>query len=170
MIGYLRTMDNQPGDGLRSGDRFFRGVIDNFPSDLLCGMLRALVATWRKEFPPEEATKDVMAVLEACANRIEYLGGALEAHNRCLHSPAAADERPAQAASGRIVAGKSAACACGWKRPLISITTPSGAAPAEDLIPAYLCPQCEAGYVPVEIDQQTALRILRDLYRLSVGP
>jgi hypothetical protein len=54
-------------------------------------------------------------------------------------------------------------CACGWQRPLISVTTLAGKAPPADVVPVYHCPQCGRGYVPDEVSEAVALRILRDL-------
>jgi hypothetical protein len=54
-------------------------------------------------------------------------------------------------------------CACGWLRPVIAITTRSGAPPREALIPIYACPKCGKSYVPDEIPEATARAILRSL-------
>jgi hypothetical protein len=52
-------------------------------------------------------------------------------------------------------------CACGWERPVISITTREGTPPREDLIPVYTCPRCGQHYMPDEISPDVAQRILR---------
>jgi len=54
-------------------------------------------------------------------------------------------------------------CGCGWERPLISLTTLEGPAPPANVIPVYTCPRCGASYVPDEIPDEVARRILRDL-------
>lgn len=58
-------------------------------------------------------------------------------------------------------------CACGWERPLISLTTEEGFPPPAHVIPVYHCPRCGAGYVAAEISEERARRILRDLDRLG---
>lgn len=54
-------------------------------------------------------------------------------------------------------------CTCGWKRPLISVTTLSGAMPPANIVPIYSCPQCGKGYVPETVSEDVAKRMLRDL-------
>lgn len=54
-------------------------------------------------------------------------------------------------------------CECGWRRPIISVTTTSGRPPPDDVIPVYNCPCCGASYVPEEIPEHLARRVIRDL-------
>jgi hypothetical protein len=54
-------------------------------------------------------------------------------------------------------------CVCGWERPLISVTTLDGSLPPSSIVPVYNCPRCGTSYVPNEIPEEIARRILRDL-------
>jgi hypothetical protein len=55
-------------------------------------------------------------------------------------------------------------CECGWKRPLISLTTLEGPMAPANVVPVYNCPCCGMSYVPKEIPEDVARRILRDLF------
>ncbi len=54
-------------------------------------------------------------------------------------------------------------CLCGWKRPLIALSTRSGSLPPEDVFPIYLCPQCGAAYCPTQIPTDVAAQFVDDL-------
>jgi hypothetical protein len=58
-------------------------------------------------------------------------------------------------------------CECGWERPLVSLTTIEGQLPPTNVIPIYNCPRCGITYVPVEISEERAKAILRDLSHLA---
>ena len=42
-------------------------------------------------------------------------------------------------------------CACGWRKPLVAVTTRSGARPGEALLVAIVCPECETPYSASEM-------------------
>lgn len=59
--------------------------------------------------------------------------------------------------------GGTEACGCGWKRPLIGITTLEGTLPPERVVPVYNCPCCGAFYVPVELSEEAAASVFANL-------
>lgn len=50
------------------------------------------------------------------------------------------------------------ACACGWPRPLIAVTTASGELPRDSLSIRYDCPRCGRMYTCGEVPLSTARR------------
>jgi hypothetical protein len=52
-------------------------------------------------------------------------------------------------------------CECGWRRPLIMVTTPSGLPPREDLTVYYACPHCDRVHVCGELPEKDAIKVLR---------
>lgn len=62
-----------------------------------------------------------------------------------------------------MATGDAKQCGCGWERPLISLTTIEGPPPPENVVPVYNCPRCGTSYLPKEIPEEAARRILRDL-------
>lgn len=59
--------------------------------------------------------------------------------------------------------GGTEACGCGWKRPLIGITTLEGTLPPERVVPVYNCPCCGTFYVPVELSEEAAASVFANL-------
>lgn len=53
-------------------------------------------------------------------------------------------------------------CPCGWPKPLIAVTTPSGAQPEGELVVVAVCPLCARPYRADEIDEREVLAVLVD--------
>jgi len=51
-------------------------------------------------------------------------------------------------------------CKCGWPRPLITVTTPTGRRPEGELVVLYKCPTCGAAHSAGEISAVDAARLI----------
>lgn len=54
-------------------------------------------------------------------------------------------------------------CECGWRRPMIALTTVDGTQPPTNVVPAYPCPQCGRFHIAAEVSDKDAERIVLDL-------
>ena len=78
----------------------------------------------------------------------------------------ALDEREGRFASSLESPGR---CACGWRRPMIALTTEGGERPPPGVVPSYVCPCCRKPHVAAELPESVAARILDELARIFGG-
>lgn len=50
-------------------------------------------------------------------------------------------------------------CTCGWRRPVIALTTRDGQRPPPHVVPTYECPQCGEFYICGEVSIEKAAQI-----------
>jgi hypothetical protein len=38
-------------------------------------------------------------------------------------------------------------CVCGWERPVLALTTPTGALPRDEIVVVIFCPRCQEAHI-----------------------